>query len=268
MTSINIEFKKINQKLIKDNHLLRLGDILFNSDDGSQAYLIFQSVRRYFKTDNNSAYISEWESKGISNKGIKPPNTDNDNLTPQINYYGHHLRAIFSGSCLQQSKIDQNNEKISFYIVYELRTLPSSSINDPTLQNCLFGIVTLTKNADIEKYKYSSYGIGFDRRSSFSFPRGGFGQNILIFGVDMSSSIHIDNKKKYILVLVRGPTRGLKSTLTAEKTYSINFTVTQKEFCLSLHYNGANSYLLKQKIQLQQVHYVQVIFLMAGHQVI
>ena len=106
MTSINIEFKKINQKLIKDNHLLRLGDILFNSDDGSQAYLIFQSVSRNFKTDNNSAYISEWESKGISNKGIKPPNTDNDNLTPQINYYGHHLRAIFSGSCLQQSKID------------------------------------------------------------------------------------------------------------------------------------------------------------------
>ena len=54
----------------------------------------------------------------------------------------------------------------------------------------------LTKNADIEKYKYSGYGIGFDRRSSFSFPSGGFGQNVLIFGADMSSSIHIDNKKK------------------------------------------------------------------------
>ena len=59
----------------------------------------------------------------------------------------------------------------------------------------------------------------------------------------MSSSIHIDNKKKDILVLGRGPTQGLESTLTAEKMYSINFTVTKKKFCLSLHYNGANSYL-------------------------
>ena len=71
-------------------------------------------MRRYFKTDNNSAYISEWESKGISNKGIKPPNTDNNNLTPQINYYCHHLREIFSGSCLQQSNIDYNNNKKVF----------------------------------------------------------------------------------------------------------------------------------------------------------
>ena len=49
--------------------------------------------------------------------------------------------------------------------------------------------------------------------------------------------------KKDILVLGKGPTRGLEHTLTAEKMYSINFTVTKKEFCLSLHYNGANSYL-------------------------
>ena len=59
----------------------------------------------------------------------------------------------------------------------------------------------------------------------------------------MSSSIHIDNKKKDVLVLGRGPTQGLESALTAEKMYSINFTVTKNKFCLSLHYNGANSYL-------------------------
>ena len=58
----------------------------------------------------------------------------------------------------------------------------------------------------------------------------------------MSTSIHIDNKKKDVLVLGRGPTQGLESTLTAEKMYSINFTVTKKN-CLSLHYNGGNSYL-------------------------
>ena len=59
----------------------------------------------------------------------------------------------------------------------------------------------------------------------------------------MSSSIHIDNKKKDILVLWRGPTQGLESTLTAEKMHSIKFTVTKTKFCLSLHYNGASSYL-------------------------
>ena len=105
----------------------------------------------------------------------------------------------------------------------------SSHNNDPALKNCLFGAVTLTKNADIDKYKYSGHGIGFDRKSSFSFPSGGFGQNVLIFGVDMSSSAHIDNKKKVILVLGKGPTQGLEHTLTAEKMYSINFTVTRKK---------------------------------------
>ena len=73
----------------------------------------------------------------------------------------------------------------------------------------------------------------------------------------MSFSAHIDNEKKDILVLGIGPTQGLEHTLTAEKMYSINFTVAKNKFCSSLHYNGANSYLfvngteftnLKQKI--------------------
>ena len=77
---------------------------------------------------------------------------------------------------------------------------------------------------------------------AFSFPSGRFGQNVLICGVDMSSSAHIDNKKEDILVLGKGPTQELEHNLTAEKMYSINFTVTKK-ICLNLHYNGANSYL-------------------------
>ena len=59
----------------------------------------------------------------------------------------------------------------------------------------------------------------------------------------MSTSIHVDNKRKDILVLGRGLTQELESTLTAEKMDSINFIVTKKKFCLSLHYNGAKSYL-------------------------
>ena len=76
----------------------------------------------------------------------------------------------------------------------------------------------------------------------FHFPTGN-GQNVLIFGVDTSSSAHIDNKKKDILVLGNGPTQGLEYTLTAEKMYSSNFTVIKKKFCSSLHYNGADNYL-------------------------
>ena len=76
----------------------------------------------------------------------------------------------------------------------------------------------MTKNADIDKYGYSGYGIGFDRRSSFSFPGREVGQNVLFYGTDMSSYAHIDNKKD-ILVLGIGPTQGLEHTLTAEKMY-------------------------------------------------
>ena len=66
----------------------------------------------------------------------------------------------------------------------------------------------------------------------------------------MSFSVHIDNKKKDILILRIDPTQGLEHTLTAEKMYSINFTVTKKKFCLSLHYNGANSCLFVNAIEI------------------
>ena len=88
----------------------------------------------------------------------------------------------------------------------------------------------MTKNADIDKYGYSGYGIWFDRRSSFSFPGGGFGQNVLIFGADMSFSPQTDNKKKDILVLGKGATQGLEHTLTAEKMYSINLLWQKRNF--------------------------------------
>ena len=107
-------------------------------------------------------------------------------------------------------KISYTHGKVvSIYIIYELGA-PSFHVNDPTPKKCLFGAVTITKNANIDKYGYSGYGIGFDRRGSFSFQGGGSGQNVLIFAVNMSFSIHIDNKKKDILVLGLGPTQGLE----------------------------------------------------------
>ena len=160
-------------------------------EDGTQNYLVFQPVIRYFKvnTITNTDYILSWRSKELSAESIKPPTTSDNSLTPELNYYGTKTREKFNGSCLQQSNISYTHRTIvNIYIVYELGA-SGSHINDPTLKNCLFAAVTLTKNEDIDKYIHSDYGIGFDRRSSFSFSNGGFGQNILIFGVDMSSSV-------------------------------------------------------------------------------
>ena len=162
-------------------------------EDGTQNYLVFQPMGKYFKLMTNTLYILSWQSKRLSNESIDPPTT---NLSPLIDYVGNKIRVKFTGSCLKQlNKISYSHKTIvNICIAYEL-SASSSHVNDPKLKNCLFGAVTLTKNADIDKYGYSGYGIGFDRRGSFSFPGGGFGQNVLIFGVDMSFSAHIDNKK-------------------------------------------------------------------------
>ena len=129
----------------------------------------------------------------MSDESIKPPPTSDNSLTPLIHYYSYNIRGKFNGSILRQAEASYTHKKaVNIYIVYELSE--SSSHSDyPTLKNCLFGAVTLTKNADIDKYGCSGYGIEFDRRSTFTFPGGGFGQNVLIFGADMSSSTRIDN---------------------------------------------------------------------------
>ena len=174
-------------------------------EDGTQNYLVFQPIIRYFKvnTITNTDYVSSWKSKGSSAESIKPP-------TPELIYYGTKTGVKFSGSCLKQPKISYTHGTIvNIFIVYELGA-SSSQKNDPTLKNCLFGAVTLTKNTDINKYKYSGYEIRFDRRSSFSISSGRFGQNVLIFGVDMSFSAQIDNKKKDNLLLGKGPAPGLE----------------------------------------------------------
>ena len=200
-------------------------------EDGTQNHLVFQSLN--FKLIASTDYVSSWKSKGLSVETIEPPSTSDNILTPAVSYYGTKTKVKFTVSCLKQTKISYTHGAIvNINIVY-----------DHTLKNCLFGVVTLTKNAYIDKYGNSGFGIEFDRKSNFTFPGGGIGQNVLIFGAYMSSPSHIDNTKKDILVLGKGPTQGLEHTLTAEKRYSINFTVTKNKLCLSLHYNRANSYL-------------------------
>ena len=144
---------------------------------------------------------------------------------------------------MKQDKLAFNHGKIvNIYIVYDLE--PNLNNFDPAIENCLFGAVKLTKNNDIDRYKYSGYGTGFDSKETFLFSDGSFGQNVINFGADMSRSINANNKKNNILVLGKQFIQGINDTTNyAEKTYSINFTMTKIKFCLSLHYNGDNSYL-------------------------
>ena len=133
-------------------------------EDGTQNYLVFQPMYRYFKMITNTDYISSWKSKGLSAESIKPPTTSDNSLTPVLNYYGTKTKAKFFGSCLKQPKISYTDGKVvNIYVVYELGA-SSTHNNDPTLKKCLFSAVTLTKNADIYKFEYSGYGIGFDRK--------------------------------------------------------------------------------------------------------
>ena len=191
----------------------------------------------------NGSYTYYWQTKGLSDEKINSVKIPNHSITPNLDYYDTKTRVEFHGSCLKQGSVTFNHGKvINIYIVYEISK--SINISDyPTLENCLFGAVSLTKNADIDKYGYSGYGTGFHRHGSFSFPDTSLGRNIIIFGVDMSSSTKIDNRKKDILILGKGPTQGLEHTLSAEKMHLINFVEHHKKFCLSLHCNEANIYL-------------------------
>ena len=144
----------------------------------------------------------------MSDEKINSIKSSNHSITPNLDYYGTKARVEFNGSCLKQGSVTFNHEKVlNIYIAYEISK--SISVSDyPALENCLFGAVTLTKNADIDKWKYSWYGIGFDRYGSFSVPGTKLGRNAILFGLDMVSSRKIDNSKKDILVLGKGP-RGI-----------------------------------------------------------
>ena len=163
-------------------------------EDGTQNYLVFQPIHKYILLIANIIYISSQKSKGLSDEIIKAPSTSGNSLSPVADYYGSKIRLKSSGGCLKQDKITCTQKTIvNIYIVYELGA-SSSFETDPTLENSLFGAVRLTKNADIDKYHYSGYGIGFDRRGSFSLSSSGFGKTVIIFGAAMNSSVHTNHK--------------------------------------------------------------------------
>ena len=111
-------------------------------------------------------------------------------------FVDHHLLPDmnFNGRCLVKKKSSTPNKLINLYISYTLGSQLKSLKTDFTLSNCLFGSLKLTKNADLGNYKFKGYGIGFDPRSEFLITDGSYGQIFIIFGTDMSSCVHVDDK--------------------------------------------------------------------------
>ena len=185
-----------------------------------QNYLVFIPAKKYIKYFSGTTRIESWKSNGITEESIENITKSDSNFAPT--FVDHYLLPDlnFNGHCLIKNNISIPKKVVNLYISYTLGLQLRNSNTDFTLGNCLFGSVKLTKNSDLDtdlgKYKYSGYSIGFDSRSEFPISDDTKGKNVVIFGVDMSSSVHVDNKGKDILILGEGPTQGLDdTTLTA-----------------------------------------------------
>ena len=228
--------------------------LLFYKD---KSYLTYECKLGSFGFGITSEDISEWKSTGIQNyssdsnmnaivySGGHLPNIKNDGRT--------HVHLI--GNHFQQNKviIPNNNNAINIYSVYELDSIVSSRDTSFTIQNALFGAMQITKNAtDSDKNNYKGYGICFDERSQFghTITENGVtytsnGRNVLIFGADMSFSVHATNKANHIYLMGDGLTQGINdTTIYAEKKYCKNFTEPNVKFVLSLHYNSNDVYFI------------------------
>ena len=154
------------------------------------------------------------------------------------------------------------NKIINIYVVYNLDPISSTRNTDYTIQKALFGVMKITKNTDSSKNNYIVYGLCFDEGGEFghtvrqgSFNRVKNAKNVIIIGVDTSSSIHATNRANNIYVMGKELIQGINGTaIYAEKLFHYNFTEFGVKFVLSLYYNGDNSYLFangRQKLKLK-----------------
>ena len=119
---------------------------------------------RYFENITgvgSSKYIYFWKFIRFSHERINSIIASNSSTVPSLNYLGAKIRVKFNGGCLKQDKITFTHGTIvNICIVYEISK--NFNIRSYPTEKCLFGAVSLTKNVDIDKYKYSGYGIRFD----------------------------------------------------------------------------------------------------------
>ena len=136
-----------------------------------------------------------------------------------------------------------SNFILNLYIVYELNTLPRNPINNFALKNRLFDTVKLTRNAGKSKFTYNGREITFDRKSYWSFDNA-TARNVVFFVLIIAHHLILIIKKSNFLGLGIGPTKDINGSFgVAEKEFVINFSKANTNFCLSLHYNGDESYL-------------------------
>ena len=181
----------------------------------------------------------------MSAEKLTTPVTTDISLSPSIKWYKNlTFYLIFKRSCSKQKNATFTPPNIiNIFIVYELDTWSRDLNSDFTVKDCLFGGVKFSKNADPDKYAYTGCGVGFNSRSESSLPDSSVGKNVIIFGVDMSSYMYTDDKN-YMLILDIGPIQRLDDTaLTTKGQYSVNFSRSNKNFSLNLHYNRSNSFL-------------------------
>ena len=193
-----------------------------------RSYLVYDSNIGSFQFTGNK--ISTWKSTGIfnysSDSNMNAVGDSGGNLSDIKN--DGRMYVYLSGNHFQQNKIiiPNNDNVINIYCVYEIQPISSSTDTSFTIQNALFGAMQITKNAtDNSKNNYKGYGICFDERSQFghTITEDGRahttnGRNVLIFGVDMSFSVHATNKANSIYVMGDGLTQGINdTTLYVEK---------------------------------------------------
>ena len=201
-------------------------------------------MQKHFKLINENQ-IHKWKSKGLSNQYLSTFGTIGDVI---LSKPIKPMHVIFKGKgtlVQDENDIISGGPIINIYIVY--KASPKTINPNFVFKNCLFGAIkiTTTTNSDTDKWQYSGYGIGFDSTGNFMHSDGGIGRNVIIFGADLSNStVHANNKTQSVLVFGHGLIQKINDkTIYAEKMYSPNFTVDNKIFCLSLHYNGDSSYL-------------------------
>ena len=199
----SISKKGLTKDLINEYSILD-GAKYFNSGI-LQNYFVFIPAKKYIKCFSGTTRIYSWKWNGMSEENIENITKSDSNFAPI--FVNHFLwpDLSFNGHCLTNNNIPISKRVINLHIFYILNPWLRNSNTDFTLNDSLFGSVKVTKDGNLVKYNYSSYGIGFDPRSQFSFADGRVGKNVIIFGADMSSSAHIENENKDTLILGEGP---------------------------------------------------------------
>ena len=256
--------KNANDILALENKLQQKEDTINENERGlsfnrgffyylQQSYLVYECKIDSFIFNNKK--ILKWRSTGIFNysdyysmNGIEDTKKNLPVLKDDDRTY-----VYLQGSHFQQNDVivTNNNIVINIYIVYKLDPISSTTNTDYTIQNALFGAMKITKKTDSYKNNYIGYGLCFDEGGEFghtvkqgNFNRTTNAKNVIIFGVDMSSSVHATNRANNIYVMGKDFIQGINNTtIYAEKLFHNNFTEFGVKFVLSLHYNGDDSYL-------------------------